>query len=98
MNATAIDSQKGTVRALTAEEIAKAKTECVAQGTPVRFLANGCAFNISTGDTQAKGINVIHQRHYWCFSRETALWIAKATGTRPVFSQDEEKLVSQAAA
>jgi hypothetical protein len=31
-----------------------------------RFMANGHAASINTGECDPKGINVIHQTHYWC--------------------------------
>ena len=59
----------------------------VPNGTPVRFQENGQTCNISTGEKLPKGVNVMYQQVYWRFTRETALEIAKLTGTKAVFSE-----------
>ena len=71
---------------LTEEQIAHYQAALVNPGIPVRFLHNGGALNIITGQVQPRGINVIYQRVYWNFSRETASEIAKILGVRAVFS------------
>ncbi len=72
---------------LTEEQIARFQATLVNPGVPVRFLYNGGALNIITGHVQPRGINVIYQRVYWNFSRETALEIAKLLDVRAVFSE-----------
>lgn len=74
------------MRALTPEEIAEIKLEMVQKGRPVRFQDGGQTISITTGEKQPKGINVIHQIHYWNFTEETSKKIAALTGTKPVFS------------
>lgn len=77
------------VRPLTPGEVAMVKAEMVPPESthPVRFQTQGLTMNIVTGYLQPKGINVIHQTHYWAFPRETALRIAALTGTKAVFSE-----------
>jgi hypothetical protein len=65
---------------LNSEQIQIFKAQMVDRGTPVRFLYRGQCLDIATGELQAKGINVIHQLHYWNFTAATALAIAKALG------------------
>lgn len=72
---------------LNENQIAHFKAALVNPGVPVRFLHNGGALNIMTGHVQPRGINVIYQRVYWNFSRETALEIAKLLNVRAVFSE-----------
>lgn len=49
-------------------KVSKDKSKC----KPVRFQLNGRTMNISTGELQERGINVIHQYFYWNFTNETA--------------------------
>jgi len=72
---------------LTDEQKAELKTEMVSTGTPVRFLRNGQAVNICTGDLSPKGINVMHQPVYWCFPKATAKKIARWLRCKAVFSE-----------
>ena len=72
---------------MTPEQIAEVKAEMVANGLPVRFLVNGRALNLSTGELQQKGINVIHQMCYWNFTRETSKKIAKWLNATPIFDK-----------
>lgn len=75
-------------RVLTKSEIDEIKKGMVQtnETKPVRFLADGCNFNICTGETMRKGTNVLYQMVYWNFSRTTANRIADLTGTTAVFS------------
>ena len=65
----------------------KARMVPITAATPVRFMADGCAVNILTGEKDPKGINVMHQTAYWRFDRETAKEIAVLTNTRPEFDR-----------
>jgi hypothetical protein len=73
---------------LTREQIESIKSRMVpmGEGIPVRFLEDGCAVSISTGDKCRKGSNVIHHPVYWTFTKELAQEIASLTGTKPVWS------------
>lgn len=57
------------------------------EATPVRFMKDGRATNPITGFQNEKGINVIYQRVYWNFKRETAKEIAALIGARCEFSE-----------
>lgn len=72
---------------LTPEQIAEIRAEMVPQGIPVRFQQAGRTLDISTGHLQPKGINVIHQIHYWKFTKETSLKIAQWLGAKAVFAE-----------
>ncbi|MGO9014668.1 MAG: hypothetical protein ACLQF0_06775 [Dissulfurispiraceae bacterium] len=72
---------------LTNDQMEEVKKEMVSNGIPVRFLHQGCCLDIITGHLQKKGINIIHQRHYWTFTRETSLKIAKWLGVAAEFSE-----------
>jgi hypothetical protein len=74
---------------LTPEDVMYFKGLMVSHGIPVRFLYRGQCLNILTGELQKKGINVIFQRHYWNFTRETAKEIVLRLGqdVRAVFSE-----------
>lgn len=72
---------------LTPKQIAEIKSEMIPSGTPVRFQVAGQTLDICTGQLQKKGINVIHQIHYWCFSKETSLKIANWLSASPIFSE-----------
>lgn len=72
---------------LTAERIAHYKSQMVPKGTPVRFLKNGQAMNIVTGELASKGSNVIYHVHYWNFTKETSNAIAAELGVKAVFSE-----------
>ncbi|HNX25947.1 MAG TPA: hypothetical protein PKK48_00915 [Phycisphaerae bacterium] len=72
---------------LSREQIEHYKKLQVPNGVPCRFMSDGRCLNISTGELQPQGINVMHQRVYWNFSRETAKKIASTLGCRVVFSE-----------
>ncbi len=59
-------------------------------GIPVRFIHDGCAVNIITGDRNSKGCNVMYQKVYWNFPKEVAKEIALLTGTKPVFDKEDK--------
>jgi hypothetical protein len=75
---------------LTEAQIAAIKSEMVKdgdpKGRPVRFQVNGQTLNISTGELQTKGINIIHQIVYWNFPEATSKKIATWLGAKAVFS------------
>tara|TARA_R100000700_G_C3090531_1_gene92101 strand:- start:15 stop:236 length:222 start_codon:yes stop_codon:yes gene_type:complete len=71
---------------LTQEQIQHFATRLTRNGTPVRFMIDGCSVNIETGARTPKGSNVMSQIVYWSFDRETAREIAKTIGARAVFS------------
>jgi hypothetical protein len=71
---------------LTETQIAEVRSEMVKDGTPVRFQINGQTLNLTTGELQPKGINVLYQLVYWNFTKETSKKIAEWTGSKPVFS------------
>lgn len=77
---------------LTPEQAAEVRLEEVPNGLPVRFQRNGQTLNILTGELQERGINVIYQRVYWGFTKETSLKIAAWLGVKAVFdkSGDDE--------
>lgn len=68
------------------DQIAEVKKEMVQMGVPVRFQVDGQTVNLTTGERQQRGINVIHQVVYWNFTRETANKIAGWIGAKAVFS------------
>jgi hypothetical protein len=72
---------------LTEEQIEQVINELVPNGIPVRFLINGRNLNIETGELLSKNINVIHQIHYWKFSRDTSKKIAHWLGAKAIFSK-----------
>ncbi len=53
--------------------------------TPVRFLKDGQAVKLETGEMASKGSNVMYHPVYWNFTRQTARKIAVWTGTNAVF-------------
>lgn len=65
------------VHKLTAAQCAEVRAELVKQGAPVRFMVNGRALNIITGELQPRGINVIYQVCYWNFARDTACEVGR---------------------
>ncbi len=76
--------------ALTHDKVLHYKALQVRTGaTPVRFHFHGQALSVETGQLQPKGINVIHQRVYWNFTKDVAKEIAKELGpdVKPVFSE-----------
>ena len=75
------------MRALTNEEIKYFSKQANGVFQPVRFMYNGCSYNITNGNHVAKYTNIIHQYVYWTLSRKAALAIAKLTGTKAVFSE-----------
>jgi hypothetical protein len=72
---------------LNQEQIQEIQKEMVKDGVPVRFMYGGESRNILSGQGSGKHINIIHQRVYWNFTKETARKIADWTGTRPEFSE-----------
>ena len=54
---------------------------------PCRFLYNGQAMDISTGDLCSKGSNVIYHPVYWDFDKPTAKELATELGVKVVFSE-----------
>lgn len=72
---------------LTDQQIGELRDELVPDGVPVRFQIDGQTVNIFTGERQPKGINVIHQLHYWHFTRPTAEKIAQWLGAKAIFSE-----------
>jgi hypothetical protein len=81
------EKMKSAAAKLTKDQIAEIKDEMVSSGVPVRFMSGGGSLNIVTGETTARGANVMHQIVYWNFSKETAKKIAKWLGVRPEFSK-----------
>jgi phospholipid N-methyltransferase len=80
---------------LNAAQAAQVKREMdIGRGVPVRFMDGGRALNISTGERDAKGINVINQTTYWDFRPATAEMIAKWLGVRAVFSKRDKPPVA----
>jgi hypothetical protein len=55
--------------------------------TPCRFLMDGRAVKLETGELASKGSNVMYHPVYWNFTRVTAKKIAEWTKTKVVFSQ-----------
>lgn len=74
---------------LTKKQVQEVKAEMAPRGVPVRFMDAGRSVNISTGERDKKRMNVIHQRVYWDFPKETSKKIAKWLGVRAVFSKQE---------
>jgi hypothetical protein len=72
---------------LTDEQLAEVHRDFTGDCTPVRFLYEGRALRIESGDLSPKGINVIHQPVYWWFSKETSSKIAEWLGVKAVFSE-----------
>jgi hypothetical protein len=72
---------------LTEEQMIEVRTEMVPSKdtAPVRFMEDGCACNVVTGEKCSRGCNVIYQMVYWNFARGTAKKIASWTGTKPIF-------------
>lgn len=72
---------------LTSEQVAELKGEMVSmkEAAVVRFQVGGRCLNISSGYLQPRGINVLHQTAYWCFTRETALKIAGWLDAKAIF-------------
>ncbi len=72
---------------LTAQQTAEIKSEMIDHGTPVRFLKNGQAMQIGTGQLCSRGTNVIHHPFYWNFTRETVKKICDWLGVKAVWSK-----------
>lgn len=72
---------------LTAEQIAEVKKEMIKTGHPVRFLFNGQALDITTGDLASKGSNVMYHPVYWNFTKETSKKIAQWLNVKPAFDE-----------
>lgn len=72
---------------LTKEQLSEVKSELVKIGVPVRFVKNGQCLDIETGELSKKGTNIINQKVYWNFNRETSIKIAKYLKSKYVFSE-----------
>ncbi len=74
---------------LTEKQIAQVQKEMKPwrDATPVRFLKDGQAVKLETGEMASKGSNVMYHPVYWNFTRVTAKKIAEWTKTKVVFSQ-----------
>lgn len=72
---------------LNQEQIDELRTELVNDGVPVRFLYNGQALDIISGELSPKGSNVMHHPVYWKFTMDTAKKIAGWLGVKAVFSE-----------
>lgn len=74
---------------LTDEQITEARSEVVSanETKPCRFLINGQALNIVTGELCSKGSNVIYHTFYPNFTKETANKIAGWLGAKVVWSK-----------
>lgn len=71
---------------LTDKQLAQVEAEMIVDGMTVRFLRNGRALNIETGESSPGYVEPRKQKFYYNFSRETAQKIAKWLGARAVFS------------
>lgn len=80
--------------ALSPEQIAEIRDELVPNGTPVRFQIGGQTLDICTGRLQRKGINVIHQIHYWKFSKNTSEKISQWLGGKTDLFRGQISLLS----
>jgi len=69
------------------EQFHEVMAERVADGVPVRFLLNGGAVNIDTGEQHKRGTNVIYHPVYWIFTKETSRKIARMLGVKAVFDK-----------
>ena len=76
------------MRPLTPNQLKHFESQLVpsAQTKAVRFLAQGRAANVVTGELSARGSNIMYHTVYWNLPHATALKIAKATNTRAIFS------------
>ena len=74
---------------LTDKQIAQVQKEMKPwrDATPVRFLKDGRAVNLETGEMASKGSNVMYHPVYWNFDRQTARKIAVWSGTNAVFGK-----------
>jgi hypothetical protein len=74
---------------LTPDQMQKAQAEMKPwrDATPVRFLKDGRAVKLETGEMATKGSNVMYHPVYWNFDRQTARKIAVWTGTNAVFGK-----------
>ena len=74
---------------LTEVQITEAQAEMVdwRKGTPCRFLMDGRAVKLETGELASKGSNVMYHPVYWNFTRDTAKKVAEWTKTKVVFSE-----------
>ena len=73
---------------LTESQIEEIKLEETNKCIPVRFMADGVAYWITTGNHSEKGENVIYHPVYWNFTRETARKVANPTNTTAVFDKE----------
>ena len=80
---------KGDKMKLNESQRAEVKAELVkmCDTKPVRFLLNGRALNITTGDLSSKGSNVIYRPVYWTFSKATVKKICDWLGVKAVWSK-----------
>lgn len=76
-------------RLLTEDQIKELQAEMVGwrEATPVRFLMDGRAVKLETGELASKGSNVMYHPVYWNFTRNTAKKVAEWTKTKVVFSK-----------
>ena len=72
---------------LTQKQIHKFSLRLTNDGWPVRFLHNGCALNIITGDLCISGSNIFYHPVYWRFDKDTAREIADFLGVKAVFEK-----------
>ena len=81
-------TQKGrymqTLQDIDPEIVEGWKKRIVPEGTPVRFLHQGKALDILTGELH--GGNIIYQPVYWDFPPDLARNIADTLGVKAVFS------------
>jgi len=80
--------QAASAPKLTTEQIAELKKEVIKEGHPVRFLHNGQAIDITTGEAAGKNTNILYHPVYWNFTKETSKKIAQWLGVKPVFDQE----------
>jgi len=72
---------------LSEEDLELCRQAQITEGVPVRFLHQGAATDIVTGQIQdPKTPEPFHIR-YWNFDKTTAQRIAEITGTTPVFDE-----------
>ena len=74
---------------LTPEQVAEVKAELVPwrDTRPCRFLMDGQAMDLITGELASKGSNVMYHPVYWNLTADTAKKVTDWTGTKVVFSE-----------
>lgn len=72
-------------RPLSKEDLELYREAQITHGVPVRFLHEGAATDIVTGQVQDPKTPEPYQIRYWNFDPITAQSIASKTGTTPVF-------------